>query len=166
MADTLSMVDITIASARLEAGLRHLAAPAARAARGPTLPVLVPPWEQHSLAAHLAAHRLCAAGRHAVVLPDLAPEAAARMPLVARAPAILVACVDRPARRRLENYLRRLGDDLRGPQRLLFVGGPGFGGTPEPRASLPYGARIVDDPLLASAGGNLYDPPVASSHSG
>ena len=161
MGDLVSMVDVTIGSARIEGALRTLGAAAERAATGPTVPILLPPWEQHSLPAGLAAHRLCVAGRHAVVLPGLRPEVAVRLPVLRAAPAILVSCVDRPAWSRLDEYLRRLLAGLTTATPLI-LGGPGFGG-PGARPVLPGGARIAADPILALRAVGLYVGDGASS---
>ncbi len=148
MDDALSFVDVSIGATRLHAALRRLGAPAARAATTPAIPVLVPPWEQHLLAASLAAHRLCAAGRRAVVLTDLQPAQAARMPLIQAAPALMVSCTRDPSPRRLEDYLHRLRTALRGAVPIV-VGGPGFGTDPADRAVPTDASCVATDPAAA-----------------
>lgn len=157
MGDALSMVDVTIGSARLEGALARLGPVVAPRPDGPTLPVLVPPWEQHGLAAALAVHRLHAAGIDAALVLGLRAEAAASLPLVRAAPAILVSCVDRPARARLDDYLRRLVAARTGAAPVL-VGGPGFAEARARRPAPPAGVRIANDPVLALRAAGLYAP--------
>jgi len=123
--DTMSFVEVSIGSARLHEMVRRLGARAARDASTPAIPILVPPWEQHVLAATFAAHRVNDAGRRAVMLTGLTPEQAVRMPIVQSAPAGMVSAPDRPARGRLEMYLKALRRGLKNPIPII-AGGSGF----------------------------------------
>lgn len=163
MTDRLSMVDVTIGAARLEAALRVLEPVAIpRPPSGPTIPVLLPPWEQHAFAAHLAVHRMRRAGVDGVLLPGLRPEVASKLPVVRSAPALLVSCVDRPAWIRLDDYLRRLTGAHAGI-RPVFLGGPGFAEPRRLRPVLPGGVRIATDPVLALRGIGLCSDRIGSA---
>ena len=126
--DRISFVDVSIASARLHAALRRLGAAAAQAATGPAVPILVPLWEQHVLAAALAADRICRGGRRAVVLAGLRPERVAALPVLRDAPAVLLSATDRPARQRLDDDIGALKTHLPAGTHIA-VGGPGFGSS-------------------------------------
>lgn len=123
--DEISFVDVSIGSARIQEALRHLGIRATRAATTPVIPVIVPPWEQHVLAAQFAAHRICRAGQRAVMLTGLSAERAGRMPIIQTAPALLISATDRPARGRLENYLLDLRTSLKAAAPII-AGGPAF----------------------------------------
>ncbi|KIT14891.1 hypothetical protein [Jannaschia aquimarina] len=144
MQDRLSFVDVSIGSSRLQDALRQLAGQTMRRAAGPAIPILVPPWEQHVLAAHLAALRLARRGRRAPVLTGLSPAQAAAMPVVRQAPAILVSCSGSPGRARLPAYVSSLGSCLRSPVPIL-TGGPAEMDT-GPR---PLHSRERKDPVAA-----------------
>ena len=156
MSDRMSFVGVSIAASRLMGALMRLRADAADVAARPSVPVLVPPWEQHSLAAAFAATRLCLAGRHAAVLLDLPPEKAAALPIARHAPAIMVSCYVRPGDRRVAEYLRRLRTALRRPVPIL-LGGSGHGAGRPGAPLAPGDVRACEDPMVVLGICDLYD---------
>jgi hypothetical protein len=146
--DTLSFVDVSIASARLQEAVRRLGVRAARSAATPILPVILPPWEQHSLAGALAAHRICRAGRRAVLLSGLTAERLSHMPVVNAAPALLISATYRAKNSRLKHFVEQVRDRLRQPVPII-TGGPAF--------HVPY----MDIPGTAGTSCNVNDPVAA-----
>ena len=154
--DAVSFTDVTIAPLRLEGAPGRLGAPERDAARGTTVPVLVPPWETHSLPAQLAAHRIRASGRRADVLLGLPAAEAAAHPTVRAAPAILVSATAHSVAARLDAYTQALVRALRAPIPII-LGGPGFTGPDAPAPRLPGRPVVATDPVLALRAIGLYD---------
>jgi methylmalonyl-CoA mutase cobalamin-binding subunit len=128
-ADRLSFVEVTIASARLEAAVRALTPPPGRGASG-ALAFVVPPWEQHVLPAQIAAARLRDGGLEARVLAGHAT--APLLAAIARRPpaALFVSVGSRRSAARLPDLVAL----LRGTRAVhlpIVVGGPAVALDPE-----------------------------------
>ena len=158
--DRLSFVDVSIAAGRLHTALRLLGARAARAASDPAIPILVPAWEQHVLAAAFAADRICRAGRRGVVLAGLTAERAGALPLVRDAEAVLISFAERQAPRRVRDYVSTLRAAL--PARVtLLLGGPAFASCHIDAYASADRVHATNDPVAAlrAAGLDLAPAP-------
>ncbi|MEM7642727.1 MAG: hypothetical protein AAF366_09375 [Pseudomonadota bacterium] len=106
--DRLSFVDVTIAAARLQDAVRifgRIALPSPEAA---SVALIVPPWEQHTLAAAFAAQAMRDLGAHVRIVTG--PSTGVIASILARAPiqAIMVSISGEAARERAPDLLASL----------------------------------------------------------
>lgn len=146
--DTLSFVDVSIASARLQELVRRHGLRATQAAATPLIPVIMPPWEQHALAATLAAHRINRAGQRSVLLSGLTADRLSRLPAVQTAPVLLISSTYRPKTGRLKQFVAELRQKAKTAAPIVS-GGPAF---PAPYIDFPASSGAVchdNDPVAA-----------------
>lgn len=138
--DRLSFVDVTIAAARVQDALRALGRIELPRPDAKTVALIVPPWEQHTLAAAFAAQTMRGLG--AQVRTITGPSVAVIAALVSRAPvsAVMMSISSEAARERAPDLL--LGLRRAVPQALPFVVG-GAIAAGRPASVCPRGADFL-----------------------
>ncbi len=167
--DRLSFVDVTIASTRMQQTVRALGPPARSTPVNNGVTMIVPPWEQHGLAASIAAQKIRAMGVPVRMITGKDRSEAARALDVQRPAALFVSVGSTRAALGLPEFLQHI---RKSSKRALpiAVGGPALVGFPD--LAKRTGADIATNDVAKALGfcdielckGNETPDSLASQH--